>query len=97
MPTSAAPVSTRSSFSRRSRETTPLAPTALSTETVEVTDPTHALYGLELPLLGITTQQRLGRVCRVWLQPGIERAIPIAATTRVTVPSRTPSRACSAC
>src|SRR5262249_10514867 len=27
-------------------------------------------------------QQRLGRVCRVWLHPGVERAIPIAATDR---------------
>jgi hypothetical protein len=45
-----------------------------------------------LPLLGITTmQQRLGRVCRVWLHPGVERAIPVAATDRggvLVAPSR---------
>src|SRR5215210_6577491 len=77
--------------SRPTEETTPIGLTALPTETVEVVDPTHPLYGLTLPLLGVTVQQRLGRVCRVWLHPGIERAIPIVATDRgglVTGPSR---------
>ncbi|HZO32293.1 MAG TPA: hypothetical protein VFH48_40580, partial [Chloroflexota bacterium] len=59
---------------RPTDENTPIGLTALPTETVEVIDPTHPLYGLKLPLLGITVQQRLGRVCRVWLHPGIERA-----------------------
>jgi hypothetical protein len=83
--------SIRSSSSRPTDENTPIGLTALPTETVEVIDPTHPLYGLKLPLLGITVQQRLGRVCRVWLHPGIERAIPIAATDRgnlIVGPSR---------
>jgi hypothetical protein len=69
---------------RRTEDTAPLGLTALPTdETVEVVDPTHPLYGLTLPLLGVTTmQQRLGRVCRVWLHPGVERAVPVAATDR---------------
>jgi len=46
-----------------------------------VIDPTHPLYGLSFPLIGITVKQRLGRVCLVWLHPGIERAIPVRATT----------------
>jgi len=50
---------------------------------VEVTDPTHPLYGLSFPLIGITVKQRLGRVCLVWLHPGIERAIPVRATNLV--------------
>jgi hypothetical protein len=62
-------------------------------EAVEIVDPTHPLYGLRLPLVGIAMAQRhLGRVCRVWVAPGVERMVPIAATDRggVRVP---PSRA----
>jgi hypothetical protein len=66
---------------KRSHENTPLDITALPTDTVTVTDPTHPLYDLTLPLIGITTKQRLGRVCVVWLYPGVERVIPGAATT----------------
>src|SRR5215471_15511724 len=62
-------------------QTTPLQLTALPTDTVEVTDPTHPLYGLTFPLIGVTTKQRLGRVCVVWLYPGVERVIPLAATS----------------
>ena len=62
------------------QQNTPLGLTALPTDTVEVTDPTHPLYGLSFPLIGITVKQRLGRVCLVWLHPGIERAIPVRAT-----------------
>src|SRR6266568_3868956 len=62
------------------QQNTPLGLTALPTDTVEVTDPTHPLYGLSFPLIGITVKQRLGRVCVVWLHPGIERAIPVSAT-----------------
>jgi hypothetical protein len=62
------------------QQNTPLGLTALPTDTVEVTDPTHPLYGLSFPLIGITVKQRLGRVCLVWLHPGIERAIPVSAT-----------------
>lgn len=66
---------------KRSHQNTPLAITALPTETVTVTDPTHPLFGRTFPLVGVTTKQRLGRVCVVWLYPGVERVIPVAATT----------------
>lgn len=62
----------------------------LAQETVEVTDPAHPLYGLTLPLLGIAKKQYLGRVCVVWLHPGVERLVPVAATNLagiVTSPS----------
>src|SRR5215468_6262337 len=62
-------------------QNTPLQLTALPTDTVEVTDPTHPLYGLTFPLIGVTTKQRLGRACVVWLYPGVERVIPVAATS----------------
>jgi hypothetical protein len=78
-----------------SHQSTPVQLTALPTDTVEVTDPTHPLYGLTFPLIGITTKQRLGRVCAVWLYPGLERVIPITATNlggNPVVPS--PCRLC---
>lgn len=56
------------------------------TELLEGTDPTHPLYGLTLPCLGITTKPRLGRACIVWLAPGIERLRPLAATSLAPVP-----------
>jgi hypothetical protein len=68
------------------QQNTPLGLTALPTSTVEVTDPTHPLYGLSFPLIGITVKQRLGRVCLVWLHPGIERAIPVRATNLTSEP-----------
>ena len=61
-----------------------------SVETIEVTDPTHPLYGLTLPCLGITVKQRLGRVCVVWLHPGVERLIPVAATSLAPVQPAAP-------
>jgi hypothetical protein len=70
------------------QQNTPLGLTALPTDTVEVTDPTHPLYGLSFPLIGITVKQRLGRVCVVWLYPGIERVIPVSATNLAEI-SRT--------
>lgn len=70
-----------SGLRKRSHQNTPLAITALPTETVTVTDPTHPLFGRTFPLVGVTTKQRLGRVCVVWLYPGVERVIPVAATT----------------
>src|SRR6266498_4685190 len=83
---------TSSSTTRHDTDTTPIGLTVRATETVEVVDPTHPLYGLKLPLLGITIKQGpLGRVCRVWLHPGVERAIPVAATDRGDV-LRPPSR-----
>src|SRR5262245_29879570 len=57
----------------QSQQNTPLKRTASPTDTVKVTYPTHPLYGLTLPLMRITTKPRLGRVCVVWLYPGIER------------------------
>jgi hypothetical protein len=72
-------------------QTTPLKLTALPTDTVEVTDPTHPLYGLTFPLIGVTTKQRLGRVCVVWLYPGVERVLPVAATSLAGSPPLPPS------
>jgi len=68
------------------QQNTPLGLTALSTDRVEVTDPTHPLYSLSFPLIGVTVKQRLGRVCLVWLHPGIERAIPVSATSLASEP-----------
>src|SRR5262249_20254309 len=79
----------------QSQQNTPLKHTALPTDTIEVTDPTHPLYGLTFPLMGITTKPRLGRVCVVWLYPGIERIIPFAATSLSETPAP-PSR-CRLC
>jgi hypothetical protein len=48
---------------------------------VEVIDPTHALYGLRLPLLEIVHHPSpLGHICAVELSPGSVRLIPVAAT-----------------
>jgi len=68
------------------QQNTPLGLTALPTDTVAITDPTHPLYGLSFPLIGVTVKQRLGRVCLVWLHPGIERAIPVSATSLASEP-----------
>jgi hypothetical protein len=65
---------------KRSHQHTPLTLTALPIDTVTVTDPLHPLYGLTCPLLGVTTKQRRGRVCVVWLYPGVARVIPATAT-----------------
>jgi hypothetical protein len=85
----------RAALRGQSQQNTPLKQTALPTDTVEVTDPTHPLYGLTFPLMGITTKPRLGRVCVVWLYPGIERIIPFAATSLSETPAP-PSR-CRLC
>jgi hypothetical protein len=69
-----------------SHQTAPLGLTALPTDTVTVTDPTHPLYNLSLPLISITTKPRLGRVCVVWLYPGVERIVPVAATSLGKLP-----------
>ena len=65
---------------------------ASSVETIEVTDPAHPLYGLTLPCLGVTVKPRLGRGCVVWLHPGVERLIPVAATS--LAPVRPPVSRC---
>jgi len=59
-----------------------LGSTLFGCDLVEVVDPTHPLYGLTLPLIGITQKRASVVMCAVWLQPGIERLIPIAATDR---------------
>jgi hypothetical protein len=76
-----------------SHQNTPLGLTALCNKTVTVTDPTHPFYGLTLPLVGVTVKKRLGRVAVVWLHPGIERVIPVAATNLTENNSR-PSPCC---
>jgi len=48
--------------------------------TVEITDPTHPLYGLIFPLAEVANKPHLGRACVVWLHPGVARLIPLAAT-----------------
>ena len=50
-------------------------------DTVEIVDPTHALYGKTLPLVGVTTRKNLGRVAYVRIHPGVERKIPLSATS----------------
>src|SRR5215468_4276351 len=85
----------RSGVLGQSQQNTPLKFTASPTDTVEVTDPTHPLYGLTFPLVGITTKPRLGRVCVVWLYPGVERSIPFAATSLSETPTAPfPCRLC---
>jgi hypothetical protein len=69
--------------------------TAPDVDQVEVTDPAQPLYGLMFPCLRVTTKQRLGRVCVVWLAPGIERLIPLAATS--LGPVAAPPPACRLC
>ncbi|MDP9476772.1 MAG: hypothetical protein M3R38_13985 [Actinomycetota bacterium] len=58
---------------------------------VEIVDPTHPLYGRTLPLVGVTTRQRLGRVAVVWIHPGVERCVPLSATDLAETPPASPS------
>jgi hypothetical protein len=60
-------------------------------DTVEIVDPTHPLYGKALPLVGITTKKRLGRVAIVWIDPGIEKLVPLGATSLADAPATSPS------
>ena len=53
-------------------------------------DPGHPLYGLRLPLIGVTNKQYVGKACVVWLQPGIERIVPFAATSLAETPPERP-------
>jgi len=93
MPSGVGPASTRSSSARRIQDTAPLGLTDLTGETIRIVDPTHPLYDLRLPLLGVTTTPRLGRTCVVLLQPGVTRAIRLAATSlTAVVPSPVPCR-----
>ena len=62
-------------------------------EHITVTDPTHPLYALTLPCLGITTNPQLGPTCIVSLAPGVERLIPLRATSLApTSPPPSPCR-----
>src|SRR4051812_19970569 len=79
--------STRLSSSRRIQDSAPIGLLDLTGETIRVVDPTHPLYDLSLPLVGVTATSRLGQVCVVWLQPGVTRVIPQAATSLATVVS----------
>lgn len=71
--------------SRHTKGNTPVSKavtlTDLTVDTVEVIDPTHALYGKTLPLVGVTTRKNLGRVAIVRIHPGVERKIPLSATS----------------
>ncbi len=61
--------------------------------TVKVVDVAHPLYGLTLPLIGITNKQYVGKACVVWIQPGLERIIPFTATNLAEVsPDHPPCR-----
>jgi hypothetical protein len=74
-----------SGWPRRTQQNATLTRVAPPSDRVTVTDPTHPFFGLSFPLLGITTKQRLGRVCVVALYPGVERVIPIGATSLASV------------
>ena len=63
----------------------------LTVDTVEIFDPTHPLYGKTLPLVGITTNKGLGRAAIVWIDPGIERLVPLGATSLADAPATSPS------
>lgn len=60
-------------------------------DTVEALDPTHPLYGKTLPLVGVTNKQVLGRVAIVWINPGVERMVPLYATSLADAPMTPPS------
>lgn len=64
----------------------------LTVDTVEIVDPTHPLYGKTLPLVAITTTRRiLGRAAIVWIDPGVEKAVPLRATNLADSPAPLPS------
>jgi hypothetical protein len=59
--------------------------------TVEVIDPAHPLYAKTFPLFAVTRKQRVGKACIVWVRPGVESIVPLAATDLVEEPPRPPS------
>jgi hypothetical protein len=68
-------------ISKRPQQTPHNGSRVVSTAMVEVIDPTHALYGLRLPLHEIVHHPSpLGHTCAVELSAGIVRLIPVAAT-----------------
>jgi hypothetical protein len=60
--------------------TTPIGTRFSADQTITVLDPRHPLCGRTLPLVALTHHSQLGRCCVVWLQPHVERFIPIQAT-----------------
>src|SRR5262245_11331075 len=60
--------------------TTPIGTRFSADQTITVLDPRHPLCGRTLPLVALTHHAQLGRCCVVWLQPHVERFIPIQAT-----------------
>src|SRR5499427_668211 len=60
--------------------TTPIGPRSSADQTITVLDPRHPMYGRTFPLVAITHHSQLGRCCVVWLQPHVERFIPVQAT-----------------
>ena len=61
--------------------------TDLTVDMIEIVDPTHPLCGKTLPLVGVTTKQVLGRVAIVWIHPGVERMVPLSATSLADAPA----------
>ncbi len=51
-------------------------------ELITVIDPRHPLCGQKLRLICIVNRPYLGRCCVAWLENGVERDVPIAATDR---------------
>jgi hypothetical protein len=60
--------------------TTPIGHRSSADQTVTVLDPRHPMHGRTFPLVAITHHSQLGRCCVVWLQPHVERFIPVQAT-----------------
>jgi hypothetical protein len=60
--------------------TTPIGHRSSADQTITVLDPRHPMYGRTFPLVAITHHSQLGRCCVVWLQPHVERFIPVQAT-----------------
>jgi len=61
---------------------------------IEIVDPTHPLCGKTLPLVGVTTKQVLGRVAIVWIHPGVERMVPLSATSLADAAPAPPPSPC---
>lgn len=76
---------------KHTKDNTPVSkavtPTDLTVDTVEVVDPTHPLYGKTLPLVGVTTKKDFGRAAIVWIRNGVERVVPLSATSLAATPA----------
>jgi hypothetical protein len=60
--------------------TTPIGHRSSADQTITVLDPRHPMYERTFPLVAITHHSQLGQCCVVWLQPHVERFIPVQAT-----------------